>query len=109
MPPVTVDMLSLSVLESIDMKKICAVILLLVFLCIVASIDFFHTETALQVNENCPACHFHNSIPSLSHYDVCTTLQPPRRLVEETPAATESIQCFQVYLDQPSTRAPPQV
>jgi hypothetical protein len=89
------------------MKKHVAFILLLVFLSLTLFIDFFHTEKALRVTENCPACHFQNSIPNQSQYDFHRCLDPPQLLLLDMPFAVETICYNQVFLGNPTSRGPP--
>ena len=90
------------------MKREVVLVLLLLFLSVTSFINFFHTEEALQVSETCPACHLQNSIPNLSPYDVCSSIQPELYLVE-TLSTSEVVRYHKIQLENPCSRAPPLV
>ena len=91
------------------MEKRIILVLLLVFLSVTTLINFFHTEDALQAKDNCPTCHFQNSIPNLNPYDICSSCLPPELVALETLIEGEIAYYQQVVLEHPSSRAPPHV
>jgi hypothetical protein len=104
-----VETLPKFVLESQQMKKRIIIVLLLTFLSVTTLINFFHTDHALRAKDNCPACHLQNSIPDFSPSDAYSTCRPPELVAFERPIEGKTGHCQQVFLEHPSSRAPPLV
>lgn len=77
---------------------------LLIFLVLTLSINFLHTETKAQGQNDCPACHFQNS--TLTTAQVSVISLPQLRLLEIL-RLFESLAYEDIHLITPSSRSPP--
>jgi len=80
--------------------------ILFAFLLITLGINFFHSETNLNSNHACPACHFQNSTLTTAQVNVFFL---PQLELFEILSSINIAQYNQIYYIQPSSRSPPLV
>jgi len=79
---------------------------LFIFLLITLFINFFHTETALTRDDDCPACHFLNSTFTTSQINFFH-LPPPS--ISGILKTYEPFNYTFIFTIDPSSRSPPQI
>jgi hypothetical protein len=87
-------------------RTLSSLTFLFLFLSITLCINFFHTESSIQPNHNCPACHFQNSTLATSqinffHLPQLTLLE----MLKTFKAFHYESSCFV----NPTSRSPPEV
>jgi len=87
-------------------KKIFNVSFLFIFLLITLFINFFHTETTLMGDDDCPACHFLNSTFITNHINF---FYLPQLAFIEMLKTVASFNYTHVFFVDPSSRSPPQI
>jgi hypothetical protein len=74
------------------------------FVCVVVSINFFHTETTLDGSRDCPACHFLTSaLATLAVLVVFLSIV----LIAVFLVAVEPVRIDEAFVLDLSTRSPP--
>jgi hypothetical protein len=87
-------------------RPLSSLIFLFLFLSITLCINFFHTESSIQPNHNCPACQFHNSTLATSQIN-CFHL--PQLTLLEMLKTFEAFHYKSLCFVNPTSRSPPQV
>lgn len=87
-------------------KKIFNVSFLFIFLLITLFINFFHTETTLIGDDDCPACHFLNSTFNTNHINFFYL--PQLAFIEMLKTVDISL-CYQLFVIDPTSRSPPKI
>jgi len=88
------------------MNRYLRLIPILIFLAVVVSINFFHTETTLVDSRDCPACHFLSS--TLATLAVLVAVLSIVLIVAYL-AAVEPVRAYEAFVLNFSTRSPPSV
>jgi hypothetical protein len=78
---------------------------LFVFLGLILSINYTHTEDTLQRSDSCPACQFQNSTLATAQIDF---FHLPQLAVLEVIKVFEFVHFQQLVYITPSSRSPPQ-
>jgi len=78
---------------------------LFIFLGLILSINFVHTEDTLQRSDSCPACQFQNSTLATAQIDFFCL---PQLSVLEIIKVFKSFHIQQLVFITPSSRSPPQ-
>ncbi len=78
---------------------------LFIFLGLILSINYIHTEDTLQRSNSCPACQFQNSTLATAQIDF---FHLPQLSVLEIIKVFESVHIQQLVYITPSSRSPPQ-
>ena len=87
-------------------REIFGTLLIFLFISTILSINFLHTETTVSGDDNCPACHFHNS--SITTYQI-TTFFIPQPAISGILKTIEFFHYTYLYVIDPNSRAPPQL
>jgi hypothetical protein len=85
-------------------SAVIAVGMFLVFLFVLLTVNFFHTEKSFHPSESCPACHFQQS--SLSVGPALPVQLPPLFLIAILPCL-DSFHKAPVFSISLSSRSPP--
>lgn len=87
-------------------KKYCRLTFLFIFLFIVLSFNFLHTEKTITKDDDCPACHFQHSSLSTAQISFFS-LNPPAFF-----GILKSFEYFNytfIFSITPNSRSPPQI
>jgi len=87
-------------------KKLLNLAFLIIFLSLILSINYFHTDKTLICNNDCPACHFLNSTFTTSQINF---FHHPQLSLLEIIQTFESFQYKQISLTNPLSRSPPEI
>jgi len=87
-------------------KKYFNLAFLLTYLFLTLFINFFHTEKNIKSDHSCPACHFQNSTLTTNHINFFCL---PQLSLLELLKTNESINYWQIYFADPTSRSPPQI
>jgi hypothetical protein len=87
-------------------KQILHLVVLLFFVLIVSSANFFHTEKGPVESNQCPACNLLKSTKATSHIHF---FYLPSPTLLETLQIEDSFDYIYTTIFHPSSRAPPQV
>jgi hypothetical protein len=87
-------------------KQIFHLVVLLFFVLVVSSANFFHTEKGPVESEQCPACNLLKSTQATSHIHF---FHLPSPAFLEILQIEESFDYLYTFIFRPSSRAPPQV
>ena len=91
---------------SIKRIKLFNLAFLFIFLLITLFINFFHTETTLTRDDDCPACHFLNSTFTTTQINF---FQLPPPSISGILKTFESFNYTFIFTIDPSSRSPPQI
>jgi len=86
------------------MSRFVRLLPILLFVCVVVSINFFHTETSVSGSRDCPACRF--LISALATLAVLVALLSIVFIVRYL-AAVEPVRAYEAFVLNFSTRSPP--
>ncbi len=89
---------------TIKKKNLIVFASLLVFFILILGINFLHTEKTPQESEDCPACHFQNSIFMTAQIDF---YHHPELSLIEIFTSCQIIPYHNLIYIKPSTRSPP--
>jgi hypothetical protein len=81
-------------------------IFLFFFLSVTLCINFFHTESSIHPNHNCPACQFQNSTLATSQINF---FHLPQLTLLEMLKTFEAFHYKSLCFVNPTSRSPPQV
>ncbi len=86
-------------------KRPLNLIFLFTFLMVSLIFNYLHTETSIQSNDKCPACHFQNS--TIITTQINSFILPQLAFLEIL-KTNETFYLNDIFLVTPSSRSPPQ-
>jgi hypothetical protein len=87
-------------------RTVSSLIFLFLFLSVTLCINFFHTESSIHPNHNCPACQFQNSTLATAQFD---GFHLPQLTLLEMLKAFEAFDYNSLCFVNPTSRSPPQI
>lgn len=86
--------------------RLSVLIVLFLFSAITLSIHFLHTESSIQGNHNCPACHFQNSTIATQQANV---FHLPQLMLLEMLKTFEAFHYNSLCFVNATSRSPPNI
>lgn len=87
-------------------NKYLNLVFLSTFLFVTLFINFFHTETTIEENDNCPACHFQNFSLATNHIHFFSLIPPSILGIFRF---FYTFNYHYIYIIEPASRSPPYV
>lgn len=85
-------------------RILSGLVFLFLFLSVTLAINFFHTESSLHNNHNCPACQFQNSTIATAKIDA---FHLPQLTLLEMLKTFEAFHYNSLCFVNPTSRSPP--
>jgi hypothetical protein len=88
------------------LRTLSSLIFLFLFLSVTLCVNFFHTESSIHPNHNCPACQFQNSTIATIQIE---SFHLPQLTLLEMLKTFDALSYNSLCFVNPTSRSPPQV